>query len=278
MLIHCERWVSRMIEEFDGKKPLRIYECEDSIEGILSAVYEAGISGYGHKYIRIAPKRQGEAESITLFAEYVEVETNPEHADTVLNKVRTGISVEAYQYVMSALVSEKPERADIIYQFVTYGFSLGSKITKALQIPCVKAMFELERRVKNEAMWFREFLRFQQVSEEPSVLLAVIEPESRIVTMLAPHFADRLNPERFIIYDKSHGEAVFHMPGEPWFVRILSEDEKQSLEQMWEQQEEYVDLWKTFFRSICIEERKNKKLQRNMARLKYRKHMTEFMD
>ncbi|MCH5268724.1 MAG: TIGR03915 family putative DNA repair protein [Lachnospiraceae bacterium] len=268
----------RMMEEFDGKKPLRIYECEDSMEGILSAVYEAGISGYGHKYIRIAPKRQGESESMTLFAEYVAVETNSEYADVVLDKVRSGISTEAYQYVLHALASDKPERADIVYQFVAYGFTLGAKITKALQIPCVKAMFALERKVKNEAMWFREFVRFQQVSEEPSVLLAVIEPEARIISMIAPHFADRLNPERFVIYDKSHGEAVFHMPGEPWFIRLLSTEEAESLEQMWEQQEKYVELWKTFFHSICIEERKNKNLQRNMARLKYRKHMTEFME
>ena len=267
-----------MIEEFDGKKPLRIYECEDSLEGILSAVYEAGISGYGHKYIRIAPKRRGEVESMTLFAEYVDVETKPDCADIVLDKIRTGISVEAYQCVLRALASDKPEKADIVYQFVAYGFTLGAKITKALQIPCVKAMFALERSVKNEAMWFREFLRFQQVLQEPSVLLAVIEPEAQIVSMIAPHFADRLNPERFVIYDKSHGEAVFHMPGEPWFVRLLTAEEKESLEQMWEQREEYVELWKTFFHSICIEERKNNKLQRNMARLKYRKHMTEFME
>ena len=163
-----------------------------------------------------------------------------------------------------------------IYQFVTYGFTLGAKVTKAMQIPCVKDIFALARYVRNEAHWFVEFLRFRQVSIEPSVLLAVIEPEAQVLAMLTPHFADRLNPERFVIYDKRHGEAAFHMPGEQWFIRILSEGEKERLENMWEQREEYVDLWKTFFESVCIEERRNKDLQRNMLRMRFRKNMTEF--
>lgn len=264
------------MEGYDGKKPLRIYQCENSVEGILSAVYEAGISGYGHNYIRIVPQRQGEADSLLLFAEYVDVETVPEHASIVLDKVRHGISAEAYNFVIYALASHRPERADAIYQFVTYGFTLGANVTKAMQIPCVKDIFALARNVRNEAHWFVELLRFRQVSVEPSVLLAVIEPEAAVLPMITPHFADRLNPERFVIYDKRHGEAVFHMPGEEWFIRILSEGEKERLENMWEQREEYVDLWKTFFESVCIDERRNKDLQRNMLRMRFRKNMTEF--
>ena len=41
----------------EENRPLRIYQCEDTQNGILTAVYEAGISGYGHKYIRIAPRQ-----------------------------------------------------------------------------------------------------------------------------------------------------------------------------------------------------------------------------
>jgi len=36
------------------------------------------------------------------------------------------------------------------------------------------------------------------------------------------------------------------------------------------------DLWKTFFKTVAITERINKKLQRNNLPLHHRKHMTEF--
>lgn len=72
---------------------------------------------------------------------------------------------------MYALASNDPEKANLVYQFVTYGFTIGRRVTDAMQIPCVKAIFALQRRVRNEAAWFREILRFQEVSVEPSVLL-----------------------------------------------------------------------------------------------------------
>lgn len=271
MIFQTEDWY-----EAGRGEQLRIYQCEDTQNGILTAVYEAGISGYGHKYIRIAPIREGETESFVLFAEYITVVTDPEHARIVLDKVQSGISRNAYEYVMYALASNDPEKANLVYQFVTYGFTIGRRVTDAMQIPCVKAIFALQRRVRNEAAWFREILRFQEVSVEPSVLLAVIEPDHRILTMIASHFADRLNPERFMIYDKGHCEVMIHVPEQPWYIRALTVQECAQLDVLLEQKEEYVILWKTFFDSICIQERRNDSLQTNMAPKKYRTHMTEF--
>ena len=154
------------MKQEEENRPLRIYQCEDTQDGILTAVYEAGISGYGHKYIRIAPIREGETESFVLFAEYITVVTDPGHARIVLDKVQSGISRNAYEYVMYALASNDPEKANLVYQFVTYGFTIGRRVTDAMQIPCVKAIFALQRRVRNEAAWFREILRFQEVSVE----------------------------------------------------------------------------------------------------------------
>ena len=109
-----------------------------------------------------------------------------------------------------------------------------------------------------------------------AVLLAVIEPDHRILTMIASHFADRLNPERFMIYDKGHCEVMIHVPEQPWYIRALTVQECEQLDVLLEQKEEYVILWKTFFDSICIHERRNDSLQTNMAPKKYRTHMTEF--
>lgn len=257
-------------------KPTRIYQCENTIDGILSAVYDAGLSGYGHQYIRIQPLIDGQAENIELFAEYVPVETTSEKAESVINAVRSKISNQAYIYMMYAVASCFPDRGDAIYQFVTYGFTMGAKVCSALQIPCVKRVFEMKRAVGNEAHYFKEFLRFQEVQKEPPLLAAVIEPKHQIIPMITVHFADRFMGESFIIYDKTHREASFHYADKDWEVRILTEEEAKKLEELTEQREDYVDLWKIFFENIAIMERTNKNLQRNMLPIHYRKHMTEF--
>lgn len=258
-------------------KAIRIYQCEDTVDGILSAVYDAGLSGYGHKYIRIQPVTTGEAVELSLFSEYVPVKSDGEKSRHVVEAVRNKISHQAYSFMMATAVSCFPDRGDTIYQFVTYGFTMGAKICSAMQLPCVQRIFEIKRAVYNEGHFFKEFLRFQEVRQKPPLLFAIFEPKHQVVTIVTEHFADRFREEWFIIYDKTHREASFHQPGVGWEIRLLELDEALRLEKLAEQKEEYVDLWKVFFENIAITERKNAALQRNMMPLHYRRHMTEFL-
>lgn len=260
------------------EKPIRVYQCEDSISGIFSAVYEAGISGYGHEYIRIQPLTKDGTYDLELFTEFIKVESSEEKPDRVLDAVRSKISYQAYDYVLCAAASAFPDRGDAIYQFLAYGFTMGKQICHAMQIPCVKRTFEIRRRVMNEAHYFREFIRFREVQREPSLLVATVEPKHHILPMLMQHFSDRFAGEWFIILDKTHGEAAFHEKNGRWEIRILTEEEEELLAELGEKREDYIELWKTFFQNIAIPERKNPSLQRNMLPLHYRKHMTEFME
>lgn len=260
------------------EKRIRIYQCENSPDGILSAVFEAGISGYGHNYIKIQPLAPGYIYNIELFSEYIKVETSPEKAENVLKTIDNMISHEAYFFVMSALLSEDADRGNVIYQFVTYGFTIGRDITKALQLDCVSRIFAIKRSVHNEAHFYKEFLRFQEVKKTPPVLMSKMEPKNRVLTLVTAHFEDRFNAEYFIIYDKSYKEASFHSADGNCVIRILTQEEEEKLDSLLDNNEKYADLWKVFFESIAVEERENYKLQRGNLALHYRKYMTEFME
>ena len=104
----------------------------------------------------------------------------------------------------------------------------------------------------------------------------MIEPRHHVIPNLMQHFGERFISEWFIIYDKTHQEAAFHQADGSWELRLLTGQEAKKLEELTEKQEEYADLWKTFFDHIAIVERKNQKLQTNMLPLHYRKYMTEF--
>ncbi len=267
----------------DVDKPVRIYQCEDSTDGVLSAIYEAGVSGYGRDYIRIEPQIPGEENTFFLFSEYVTVPTDAEKAEKVARSVREKISWRAYHYMMYAVSSSAADRGDAVYRFLTYGFPAGDKVCDMLQIPCVKRVFELQRAVGNEAHFSLEFLRFKEVFQTPSLMLAVFEPENRVLPVVLEHFKDRFPEGLFIIFDKTHHEAGIHIPEEykkkeETEIRILNEAESEILEKLNETEEVYPELWKTFFHSIAIEERKNEKLQKNLMPLHYRKYVTEFLE
>lgn len=92
------------------EKPIRVYQCEDTTDGILSAVYDAGLSGYGHEFIKIRPISDNQIENLELFTEYVPVETDPQKTISVIEAVRNKISREAYSFMMNAVISEFPDR------------------------------------------------------------------------------------------------------------------------------------------------------------------------
>lgn len=256
-------------------KTIRVYQCKNSDVGILSGIYEAGISGYGHEYIRI--EVLGEISEFTLFSEYIPVEEDEDKAKRVLDAIRKKISYKAYMYVMRGLLSADPGRGNVIYQFITYGFTMGRSITEAMQLPCVQEMFRLDRKIANEEHRFVEIVRFQDMEEGKGVLFSLIEPDNRILSLIMPHFCDRLNGERFLIYDKTHGEVGVHQRGKDYIIYYPGDEEEEQLSKIWKKQDTISDLWKVFFEHIEVKERQNKALQRNLMPLKYREHMTEFL-
>lgn len=257
-------------------KMTRIYMCEDSMDGIFAAVYDAGKSGYGHAFIKLQLLGSSFCYDRELFSEYIEVKADEEKAKKVLDSVKNKIGRNAYESVMRAAAGNHPQKADVIYHFIVCGFAMGDKVVKALQIDCVRQMFEMNRRILNEAQHYREFIRFFTVQEESSVLMAVFEPENDVLAMVVPFFADRLNTERFIIYDKGRKDVAFYSPDYGWFIQKLTKEEQKQMDGLEKYQGEMADLWKGYTRSISIKERENPDLQRNNLPLRFRVHMTEF--
>ena len=70
-------------------------------------------------------------------------------------------------------------------------------------------------------------------------------------------------------------EAVITVPGEN-YLRYLTDDEFSVLQKTESYEDEYTDMWKTFFHSISIEQRKNYVCQRNLFPIWKRKHAVEF--
>ena len=112
-------------------------------------------------------------------------------------------------------------------------------------------------------------MRFKET--ESGVLYAPYSPDNDITALLMPHFMKRLPYRPFVIHDlkrKTVGISdgrTFRMVKTDALAEItLSKDEK-----------EYENLFKSYFKSITIKERKNLKQQDNFLPKRYRKHLPE---
>lgn len=251
---------------------MEIYTCEDQFESMMTCIYEAWASKNGHSNVRLMLEPVLEPE---LFCRYHHVEGDPQIAQKVVRSVRRKISRKAYEMMYGAAMSFRPEKLDAIYRFLVLGFYVGASVTDLLGEACVNTVFQLDRKVKNEAHYFREFIRFSSVMDG-RILWARIDPKCDILTLVAPHFCDRMPSEAWMIVDGARGVAAVHPPDEEFYLTKVSKDELSRMEVSRGKTDPYAGLWKSFFHAVGIEQRRNVKCQRTMLPLWYRKNMTEF--
>lgn len=253
---------------------MNIFICEDSPEGIFTGVYDGWAGKKGHENVKLVTA----VEEYELFGEYRTVAADEEKAAKVLRTVCNRLGQETYECLYRAMCADDPEKADAVYHTIAVGLSVknGRDIMNHLSNPYVAKVFALDRKVRNEAWRFVEFLRFQELKN--GVLYAKIGAENKVLPLIAPHFADRLVNENFLIYDHKHGDSIVHEKQKPWVLVKGEEMNEDFTKQYSEQEEFYQELFTQFSHTISIKERENPRLQMQMLPLKFRKYMTEFSE
>ncbi|MCH5251920.1 MAG: TIGR03915 family putative DNA repair protein [Lachnospiraceae bacterium] len=252
-----------------------VYLCENSLEGIFSAVYKAYEDKHSHTDNRIQIHEPGYNQE--LFCEYRMVKTDYERAVKVARTIRRDISYEAYEFIQRAAASYHLEKADAIYRFIIEGLKVGKRVMNHLTAPFMQTLFELDRNTGNEIHYFIEFLRFEEL--ENGALFGRINPKSEVLPYVAEHFADRFSGENWIIADTVHDSVVIHKKNQGCMYAVLEEANLEELTLQYSAEEKDMQrLWKLFVDTIAIRERTNTDLQRQMLPFRFRKYMKEFQN
>ena len=250
--------------------------CEDSLEGIFTAIYDAYALREGHEHIHV---QVGEEENYRLFASYLYSRPDSVKTEKVVCTLKSRLGEEVYLTICRAAAfcsHYYSDKGEAIYRTVVEGITGGNgrRTMENLRDPYVARTFELARRTANEAHHEIEFLRFQEL--EQGILYAKIGPENNVLSFIMPHFADRLASENFMIHDEKRGLFGVHPAREEWYlVSGVYEFLQDSLK--WSQKERgYQELFALFHKTIAIGERKNSRLQQQMLPLRFRNYMVEF--
>lgn len=249
---------------------MKVYYCKDNFEDMMCCVYDAWASKSGHDNVEL--KIDGEFE-YELFKDYIMTECSHDKFYKVIRAVQSKISMEAYILIYRTAMSFEKERLDWIYRFLVDGFKQGSDIVNDYRFESVRQINRMAKKAGNESHLFLGFIRFEEMHNR--VLYAEIEPKCNVLTLVAPHFEERLPDENWIIFDKHRKLAAVHPSRQRYYIAALTNDEVEKIKSLYES-DEYDSLWRTFFNSIGIAERKNPRCQQNMLPLWYRNCMTEF--
>lgn len=236
-----------------------VYACDGSLAGALCCVFES----YTRKELPMDILLSGEP---TLFP-LREVETDEAHAQRVWRSLER-ISQEVCQWVRDIWYACGDGRLMLIYRFIRLAYAHGARVTAMYADPVGAAAFAAVRTVGNEAHFMKEFLRFSDYS---GALVSIIEPKCIVLPFLQEHFASRFPEETFLIYDKTHGMALFYRP----YEAVIQEVEELELPPAGETEQAFRTLWRGYYDAIAIEGRYNPKCRMGHMPKRYWKNMIE---
>ncbi len=237
---------------------------DSTFDGFLSIVYYTVQNRIRPVAIHTEKNVQTMLEGEVLF-----IPTDLCGAEKVRNKLLDFAGYDSLKRAYYTFLSSVPDSAMASYTYILYALKYGKRISEYMSQPDILHAYQLERKVVYETDRMKGFLRFAVM--EKGVQYAPMAPENDILALLMLHFADRLKNIPFVIHDVSRQKAgVYNC--RTWFITSA---EGLCVPSLSADEETYRKLWKSFYSSISIPQRKNERLQTQAMPKKYRKYMTE---
>ena len=242
-----------------------IYRYDGSYQGFLCCVAQC----FQDKALPVSIRPYDE-EQQSLYGSK-DIPTRLELAQRVERSIPRRISPQALRLVREGFLTTLPEREMALLRFLLLGYKYGSPVTRMTTHPAVHALEKAVLALNNEAHHVLEFLRFADCGE---FLAAKIQPQGKVLPLVAPHFCDRLPSENFMIYDETHQMGFLYRGREGQAGEFFQADQVElpppSREELcWQ------NLWKVFYRTIAVEGRRNPKLRQNLCPKRFWPLMTE---
>jgi probable DNA metabolism protein len=239
------------------------YRYDGSFDGFLCCVFRS----YRHHEDPICFLTP-DSDEHTLYPEYI-VETEPEKAARVFRSLAEKISPRAQHLVARGFLSCAPERDRMLYDFIRLGYETGPDLLRRVGDDRVVNVLGTVRHLENEAHLLKGFVRFSAFGK---TLAAEIEPKNRVLPLLRAHFCTRYAGESFLIYDRTHREALLSQNGS-WAILPLDGFQMAAPGQG---ETQYRALWRRFYDTIAIAGRENPRCRMSHMPKRYWNVMTEF--
>jgi probable DNA metabolism protein len=252
---------------------MNIFTFDNTFEGLLTLVFEC----YSRKQFPDEIQSDEGTQNI-LFGSTTNIVTDDLKAERVWKGIITHSSEVNAHRIYRVFLSGLPETPMLLVKYVRLIIDSTKNEETNFSLPVVVEINKLHQKVCREAQRIHMFTRFQKTVE--GSYYASYAPMYDVLPLCLPHFRDRFADQSWIIYDlkrnygflydlKTVSKVVFddlnvNSQNGQLHASLLAEDEKL-----------FQKLWKQYFKSICIEERRNDKVHRQHLPKRFWKYLPE---
>lgn len=255
-----------------------VYTYDGSFDGLLSAIFES--------YRLKTPAEEIVEESQFqpgLFGNPTFVSTNQAYSERVKKGVKKRCEEQAVETLYHVFLSEQPQVEMLIYRFVRLAIASVENVMNNFREPVVLQIHRIQKQIYREVHRMQAFVRFQQTQDD--LYTALINPDFNVLPLLPPHFTERYPAFRWLIYDTNRNYGLYHEPTSDTeenrspsthFITLDSSSPQHlSPQLLTDAEQDYQNLWQTYFHSVNIPERRNDKLHLQHVPHRYWKYLVE---
>lgn len=252
---------------------MNVFSFDNTFEGLLTLVFDS----YQRKQF---PDEilSGEGSQNVLFGSTISISTDDHKAERVWKGIIAKSSEENADRIYRVFLSGLPDTPLLLFKYIRLIIDSAKNEETNFALPLVVEVNKLHQKVCREAHRINMFVRFQKTVEDS--YYASFAPLYDVLPLCVPHFKDRFADQTWIIYDlkRNYGflydkktvtrvvfdELKVNPQNGQLHTALLADDEKL-----------FQQLWKQYYKSICIWERKNPKVHRQLLPQRFWKFLPE---
>ena len=269
-----------------------VYTFDRTFDGLLTAVFDAFA-------LHQQPEELvAEGDVLPMFCDEVhQVATASDKSGRVWRGLEKQLKREALHLIAVSWLSEAHELYTPLFHYIYKVFQLKADISTNFSDADVLYVTNTARRVMHEQHRMKQFVRFQKAKD--GTYLGVVSPDNDVLPLIIDHFADRFRDQQWLLFDARRKYGYYHAAertadmvsfsppseglGEALRITFENADAlpfdlqtgKLSDDLLSENDQLFQELWRTYFKAICIRERLNPKKQLNDMPRRYWRYLTE---
>lgn len=247
---------------------------DQTFDGLLTCVFDA-------YQLKTFPTHLLAAnEPAPLFCTVVHtVTTDEQKAERVWTHLERKMSKMALHSLTVSWLADGIDNTDeLIFRYIHKMIDAKQSIETNFGDADVLRLAQVYKQVSYEAHRMLQFVRFQKTAD--GIYFAAFEPRHNVLPLTLDHFSDRFSDQQWIIYDlqRQYGYMYdLHDVNRVTFANDtkFGRDGRLDASIMDADEQLFQSLWRTYYKSIAIESRRNPRKMRQDMPVRYWKHLTE---
>ena len=249
-----------------------VFFFDNTFEGLLTAVFDA----YSRRTFPEQLLPEGAIAPMFMTESYTVI-TDDKKATRVWTALTKKLSKLACNMLNYGWLAEDEGSVNLLFRYIRKAIDSAVSIETNFGDEDVLKLHKLAKKVAHEEHYIREFLRFQKTADD--IFFAPVAPIHNALPLAIEHFTDRFADQKWLIYDIKRSYGYYYDLKST--VEITLDYDKHLLDGkldealMAEDEKQFQELWKGYFKSMTIKERINPKLQRQHMPKRFWKYLTE---